>query len=216
MLIILSFKDEILTFIWVKEYEEKYKDINLIEKTLQFNKTTNTLEENNINLNGFKINLSELKYNKDEKKLDFNLKFENESNLNHVGYILRVYNTEYCLGNRGHGHLSFTSPEEYYITYNKFYEETFGYKSRAINFSNMDVPNNDLVNECTMSNQPEVLENGGLLHKISFNLPEEFVISNSFKIELFDLNYQTVEDRTFYQVTNPLTQIRYTINLNEN
>lgn len=215
MSILLFFKDELLTFIWVKEYEQKYKDINLVEKTLQFNETTNTLEENNINLNEFKISLSDLKYSKDEKKLNFNFKFESGSTLNQVGYILRVYNTEYCLGHRPHGYISLLNPIEYMITYNKFYEETFGYKSQPIEFSNMIVPDNDLVNECTMSNQSETLEDGGLLNKISFNLPKEFVINDNFKIELFDINYQNTENSTFHQVTNPLTKIRYTINLNE-
>lgn len=216
ILIILFFKNEIFTFIWEKEYEHKYKDLNLIEKTLSFDKNTNIIEENNINIDNFKVSLSNLNYNQNEKKLDFNLKFENENNLNHVGYILRVYNDEYCLGDKFNGQLSLDSSIEYIINYNKFYEKNFGYKSQAIDMANKPVPppKNDLLNKCKMLKQDELLENGGLVHKISFNLPDEFVISNSLKIELFDLNYQNIGDKTIYQTQKPLTQIEYIVNFN--
>lgn len=125
ILVILIFKNEIFTFIWVKEYDNKYKDINLIEKTLSFDTNQNAIEENNIEINGFKINLSDLNYNKNEKKLDFNFKFENEKELNNVGYILRVYNQDYCLGDRFNGFISLHSGIEYFISYDKFYEENF-------------------------------------------------------------------------------------------
>lgn len=213
MLIILFFKYEIFNFIWVKEYEHKYKDINSIEKTLSFDK--NEIEENEININDFQINLSDFKYNKDEKKLEFNLKFKNKSSLNNVGYILRVYNTEYCLGDIFTGYISLDSAIEYIINYNIFYEENFGYKSKSINLADVTFPNNDLRGMCNTLKQTEVLENGELLHKISFELPEEFIISDILKIELFDLNYQNVRDTTVYKVQEPLTQIRYTININE-
>lgn len=148
--------------------------------------------------------------------MNFNLKFENENDLNHVGYILRVYNDEYCLGDRFNGQISLDSAIEYIINYNNFYEKNFGYKSQAIDMSNIVTPTNDLLNKCKMLKQDELLENGELVHHISFNLPDEFVVSNSLKIELFDLNYQNIGDKTIYQTQNPLTQIEYTINLNEN
>lgn len=73
---------------------------------------------------------------------------------------------------------------------------------------------NDLKNTCNMIEQTEILENGELLHQISFDLPKEFIINDILKIELFDLNYQNVGDTTIYKVQEPLTQIQYTINLN--
>lgn len=216
MLIILFFKNEILSFICIKEYEHKYKDINLIEKTLSFDKNQNAIEENEININGFKINLSDFNYSKDEKKLEFNLKFENESSLNHVGYILRVYNEEYWLGDRFNGQISLDSSIEYVINYKKFYEENFGIQNKTIDITDFDLPNNNLLNKCQMLKQNELLENGDLIHKISFELPEEFVINNILKIELFDLNYQNIGNPTVYQVQEPLTQVKYTINFVEN
>ncbi len=213
MLIILFFKNEIFTFTWVKEYEHKYKDAYLIEKTLSFDKNANLLEENSININNFKVNLSDLTYNQNEKKLDFNLKFENENKLNNVGYILRVYNTEYCLGDYFNGYISLNSAIEYIINYNKFYEENFECKSKIVDFANFSSSNNDLKIKCKMLKQDEMIENGELIHKISFELPEEFIVDNSLNIELFDLNYQNIGDTTIYRAQEPLTSIEYTINL---
>ena len=67
LLIITVFKNQIFTFIGEKEYENKYNNINWIEKTLSFNTTTNMLEENNITIDNFKVILSDLNYNQNEK-----------------------------------------------------------------------------------------------------------------------------------------------------
>lgn len=67
-----------------------------------------------------------------------------------------------------------------------------------------------------MFKQDELLENGNLIHKISFELPEEFIITDNLKIELFDLNYQNIGNSTVYQAQELLTQVRYTINFNGN
>lgn len=161
--------------------------------------------------------MSDLNYNKNEKKLDFNLKFENEKELNNVGYILRVYNQDYCLGDRFNGFISLHSAIEYYISYDKFYEENFETQSKATDtFLNRTYPNNDLFGVCKMFKQNELFENGNLIHKISFELPEEFIITDSLKIELFDLNYQNIGNSTVNQVQEPLTQVKYTINFNGN
>ncbi len=215
-ILILFFKNEIFTFIWTKEYENKYKDINLIEKTLSFNKYENLIEENTTKINNFQVVLSDLNYNKAKKNLEFNLTFKTEKELNNVGYILRVYNTEYCLGDRFNGQISLDNAIEYIISYNKFYEKNFGYKSKSIDITNSEIIENNLINECRMIKQDELLENGSLIHKISFELPEQFVINDGFKIELFDLNYQNIGDKTIYQVQEPLTQIDYIINFSEN
>ena len=215
-ILILFFKNEIFTFIWTKEYENKYKDINLIEKTLSFNKYENLIEENTTKINNFQVVLSDLNYNKAKKNLEFNLTFKTEKELNNVGYILRVYNTEYCLGDRFNGQISLDNAIEYIISYNKFYEKNFGYKSKSIDITNSEIIENNLINECRMIKQDELLENGSLIHKISFELPEQFVINDGFKIELFDLNYQNIGAKTIYQVQEPLTQIDYIINFSEN
>lgn len=216
MLILLFFKNELFSFLFVKEYEHKYKDINLVEKNLYLDKTQNIIEENTIDINNLKITLSDFYYNKDEKKLEFDLEFSNENSLNNVGYILRVYNTEYCLGDRFNGQISLNSAIEYIISYNKFYEENFGVKNRYIDLVNCITQNNDLLSKCNMLKQDELMENGNLVHQISFELPEEFVINDILNIELFDLNYQNIGEKTVYQVQEPLTQVRYTINFGEN
>lgn len=41
-----------------------------------------------------------------KKKLEFNLKFKNQNILNNVGYVLRVYNPQYCLGDNFIGYIS--------------------------------------------------------------------------------------------------------------
>lgn len=214
ILSILIFKNQIFTFIWIKKYEHKYQSITSIEKNLSFDKTQNLVEENEITIKDFQTTLSNLKYSKDEKKLEFNLKFKNQNILNNVGYVLRVYNPQYCLGDNFIGYISLDSSIEYIISYNKFYEENFGYKNQSINLNNNTFSKNDLKNTCNMIEQTEILENGELLHQISFDLPKEFTINDILKIELFDLNYQNVGDTTIYKVQEPLTQIQYTINLN--
>ncbi len=215
-LFLLFFKNEIFTFVKVKQYEQKYKNINIVEKNLSFDKNTNQLEENNTDINGFKISLSDFNYNQNDKKLDFNLKFENENKLNTVGYILRVYNEEYCLGDRFNGPVSIDTSIDYIINHSKFYEDKFEYKSKTIDMTNAEIIENDLLNECQMIKQEELLEDGSLVHKISFELPEQFIITDNLKVELFDLNYQNIGDSMIYQAKEPLAQIEYTINLSEN
>lgn len=212
LLLILFFKNEFYSIIWEKKYEYKYKDAKLVEKSLSFDKSENILETNSIDINDFKIILSNLNYNSTENKLDFYLKFKNKNNLNHIGYILRVYNDDYCLGDRFNGYVSIASTIEYTINYNKFYEENFGYRKKNIDLTKYISIENDLYNECKMSKQDEQLEDGSFIHKISFELPERFVINNNLKIELVDLNYQNVGDKVFYHVQEPMTEIRYNIN----
>lgn len=63
--------------------------------------------------------------------------------------------------------------------------------------------------------QRELLEDGTLLHNISIELSEDFVIEDSLNIQLFDLNYQNIGDKTFYIPEESLTQVDYTININK-
>lgn len=213
LLLILFLKNEFYSIIWEKEYEHKYKDVKIVERNLSFDKSENVLETNKIEINDFEILLSDLKYNSNDNKLDFYLKFKNKNNLNNVGYILRVYNENYSLGDRFNGYVSMASAIEYTINYNKFYEENFGYKRENIDLTKFPIIENDLFNECKMSKYDEQLEDGTFIHKLSFELPKEFVINDSFKIELIDLNYQNIGDKNFYQVKEPLTQIKYNINV---
>lgn len=215
VLIIFFMKDEIFSFISIKKYEHKYNNINLIEKTLNFDKNQKIIEENAIDINGFKINLSDFNYNNNDKKLNFNLTFKGQNNLNDVSYILRVYNTEYCLGDKFNGNITLDSGIEYIISYDKFYEKNFGIQIKKIDMASNTIIENDLLNKSQMLKQNELLENGEIMHKISFELPEEFNIKDSLKIELFDLNYQNIGNQTVYQPQGVLTQIQYTIDLVE-
>ena len=69
-----------------------------------------------------------------------------------------------------------------------------------------------------MIEQTEILENGELLHQISFDLPKEFIINEkmlvSNKLNSKKRINKYVGDTTIYKVQEPLTQIQYTINLN--
>ena len=89
----------------------------MIEKTISFNTTTNTLEENSININNFRISLSDFNFNANEKTLNFNLNFENGNDLNHAGYILRLSKNQYCLAHRFNGQIPLDSSIEYIINY---------------------------------------------------------------------------------------------------
>ena len=46
---------------------------------------------------------------------------------------------------------------------------------------------------------------------ISLEIPEEFVIDDILNIDLFDINYQNIGNKEFYQLKAPLSEIKYTI-----
>ena len=94
--IIAIFRNDILWLYYEKKYEIKHNNRYLIEETLSYDKENKLVEENSIHVNDFKVVLSDLEYT--DNKLNFNLKFSHSKPLNHAGYILRVFNEDYCLG----------------------------------------------------------------------------------------------------------------------
>ena len=93
------------------------------------------VEENLIEIDDFKIALSDLNYT--ENKLNFNLKFSHLKPLNHSGYILRVANKDYYLGDRFNGQISLDSSFEWLISMDKFNINNFeNYKEKSINYKN--------------------------------------------------------------------------------
>lgn len=191
-----AFREKIATFI----YENKYAKIECINEDLTYNKETNTLSENSVSVGDFNIVLSNLQYT-NENELNFELKFSNSNSLNHVGYILRVFNEEYYLGDRFNGQTSISS-QDWVMYSNIFYKNIFK--------ENFEEKN--LLNNTQFSNQNEVLESGELIHKISFKLPEQFVIGEKLNIDLFDINYQNIGDTNFYKLKEPLSEINFIIN----
>lgn len=145
--------------------------------------------------------LSNFEYNNPDK-LNFYLKFSNQNTpLNSVGYILRVYNEDYCLGDRFVGKTSI-SPKEWILYQNNFYQKTFG------------TSDNNLLNVTQHVTQVEILENeNSLLHKVSFELPKEFTITNNLKITLFDINYQNIGDKNFYKLEETIRELKFNITL---
>lgn len=214
MVLLAVFYDDILWFAYEKIYDYKYSNMYKTEEILSYNTESNLIEENSLDISNLKIILSDLEYT--ENELKFNLTFSHSKPLNHVGYILRVANKDYYLGDRFNGQISLSSSREWIISMNKFYLENFQNKisSRNIFKQLAESPENDynLINYTSYQKQDEILENGSLLHKISFNLPEKFIIDDTLKIVLFDINYQNIGDSNFYQLKEPLSQITYTIN----
>lgn len=213
LLIGLRFYNEIGWFIYEKIYDHKYKDAYYIEKDLSYDIENNLIEENLIEINDFKIILSDLNYT--ENELNFNLNFSHLKPLNHSGYILRVFNKDYCLGDKFNGQISLDSSFEWLISMDKFYEKNFSFVDASKNMSNRltDVPQNDhMLFSGNIIKKDELLEDGSLVHKISIEIPKEFDINNDLQIMLFDMNYQNVGDTNFYQVKEPLTELKYNIN----
>lgn len=210
--IIAIFRNDILWLYYEKKYEIKHNNRYLIEETLSYDKENKLVEENSIHVNDFKVVLSDLEYS--ENKLNFNLKFSHSKPLNHTGYILRVFNKDYCLGDRFNGQISLDSATEWLISMDKFYEENFYFddveknvEKRMIGFDHNDY----MLFDGRITKYDEILDDGSLIHKISLEIPEEFVIDDILNIDLFDINYQNIGNKEFYQLKEPLSEIKYTI-----
>ena len=210
--LIAIFRNNILWLYYEKKYEIKHNNRHLIEETLSYDKENKLVEENSIHVNDFKVVLSDLEYT--DNKLNFNLKFSHSKPLNHTGYILRVFNEDYCLGDRFNGQISLDSATEWLISMDKFYEENFHFddveknvEKRMIGFDQNDY----MLLKGNITKYGEILEDGSLIHKISLEIPEEFVIDDVLNIDLFDINYQNIGNPEFYQVKAPLSEIKYTI-----
>lgn len=148
--------------------------------------------------------------------MNFNLKFSHSKPLNHIGYILRVFNKDYCLGDRFNGQISLDSAIEWLISMDKFYEDNFYFYNAGINVDNKlrGLYKNDyMLFDGRTTKYIEILEDGSLLHKISLGIPEEFVIDDILNIDLFDINYQNIGNKEFYQLKDPLSEIKYTIDI---
>ena len=210
--LIAIFRNNILWLYYEKKYEIKHNNRHLIEETLSYDKENKLVEENSIHVNDFKVVLSDLEYT--DNKLNFNLKFSHSKPLNHTGYILRVFNEDYCLGDRFNGQISLDSATEWLISMDKFYEENFHFddveknvEKRMIGFDQNDY----MLLKGNITKYGEILEDGSLIHKISLEIPEEFVIDDVLNIDLFDINYQNIGNKEFYQLKAPLSEIKYTI-----
>lgn len=204
LLIVLRFYNEIGWFIHEKIYDHKYKDAYCLEKDLSYDIENNLIEENLVEINDFKVVLSDLNYA--ENKLNFNLKFSHLKPLNHSGYILRVFNEDYCLGDRFNGQISLDTSFEWFISMDKFYEKYFNIHNATRN------QNEHMLFKGNIIKHDELFDDGSLIHKISLEIPEEFVIDDILNINLFDMNYQNIGDTNFYQVKEPLTELQYNIN----
>lgn len=212
--IIAIFSNNILWLFFEKKYEIKHNNRYLIEETLSYDKENKLTEENSIHVNDFKVVLSDLEYT--ENELNFNLKFSHSKPLNHIGYILRVFNKDYCLGDRFNGQISLDSAIEWLISMDKFYEDNFYFYNARINVDNKlrGLYKNDyMLFDGRTTKYVEILEDGSLLHKISLEIPEEFVIDDILNIDLFDINYQNIGNKEFYQLKEPLSEIKYTIDI---
>ena len=210
--IIAIFRYNILWLYYEKKYEIKHNNRYLVEEALSYDKENKLVEENSVHVNDFKVVLSDLEYT--ENKLNFNLKFSHSKALNHAGYILRVFNKDYCLGDRFNGQISLDSATEWLISMDKFYEENFHFddveknvEKRMIGFDQNDY----MLLKGNITKYGEILDDGSLVHKISLEIPEEFVIDDVLNIDLFDINYQNIGNPEFYQVKAPLSEIKYTI-----
>lgn len=216
LLVVANFKYEILYFMLEKNYNKKYSNIYKVQENLSYNSETHLTESKPVSVNDLNITFSDFEYS--ENNLRFNLKFSHSKPLNYAGYILRIYNKDYYL-ERHFGNSSFSSAFEYIINRNQFFKTTFNYISSSKGVFGEELDENPYILPYYCSNaviQNELLEDGSVLHNISVDFSENFVIEDSLYIELFDLNYQNIGDKNFYIPEEPLTQVDYTINININ
>ena len=201
----LIFKQNIAEFytekILMKEYEEKYSKVKSIDCEIEYNKNENKVLENEIELGD--LNASIINFNiSEENKMEIDLKFTGKEQLNAVGYILRVYNDKYHLGDRYDGNVSITGADN--VMYSEvFYSKVFDEYSFEKN----------LLNITSFSSQKELLDSGEVIYKLIYELPEEFLVQDKLNINLFDINYQYIGNKEFYKVAEPLCELNYTINI---
>ncbi len=178
-------------------YDKKYDNIERIEKNLTYNEEGNLIEESSVTLNNLNVSLSNVKYT-NENELDLEFKFLNSKPLNTVGYILRLYTEEHYFGDYFMGPTSLSSTQ-WIMNTHSFCKKTYNdiYKNR------------ELISKTF--NHENILEENTMLHKITFHLPEEFKIKDKLNVVLLDLNYQNVDDKNFYKITDKLSEIKYTI-----
>lgn len=192
------FNEKIIYFM----YDVKYNNIKRIEKNLTYSKETTLVEENSINVNDFNIALTNIEYT-EQNGLNFNLKFSHSNSLSSIGYILRVYDKEYFLGDRFNG-LTTLSSSEWILNQKSFYKRVF---------KDIEFGKNMLLNTTNQKYQEEILENeNALVHKINFELPKKFIINAPLNIVLFDINFQNIGSKDYHKVDKNLFEIKYTIN----
>ena len=201
----LIFKQNIAEFytekILMKEYEEKYSKVKSIDCETEYNKNENKVLENEIELGDLKASIINFNIS-EENKMEIDLKFSGKEQLNAVGYILRVYNDKYHLGDRYDGSVSITGAD------NVMYSEVFYSKV----FEEYSFEKN-LLNVTSFSSQKELLDSGEVIYKLIYELPEEFLVQDKLNINLFDINYQYIGNKEFYKVAEPLCELNYTINI---
>ena len=177
-------------------YEAHYNKISKVENTLKYDFNTSKLEENELNFDNFTISLNDLNY--DSNKLSFIIKFSNDKKLNDIGYLLRIYINEYSLSDRFIGKTTLSN-QDYIMYQNLFYKQVFNFSFGEKNlFTNF-------------ANDEKIMEDGTIIHNLSFDLPNEFVVNNNLNIDLFDINYQNIGDEKFYKPKDKFTEINYNI-----
>lgn len=192
--IFLTFKNTIVE----KYYFHKYETRTSIEKDI--NLDNNYTLESAVSINNLSLELKKFEIN--DNKLLISFRFNSNDNLNNVGYLLRVYNNEYYLGNRYAGKISLSNNELYF--YNAFFnEETYGQKN---------IPSKDLLNETrfkykTINNENE----NELIQEIEYEFPESFKTNDTIHIDLLDINYQIEGNSSFKKIDKKLTEIKYNI-----
>lgn len=179
-------------------YDKKYDNMETIEKSLAYNKEANLIEENSISLNNMNIVLSNFEYT-DKNELNIEFKFSHNTQLNSVGYLLRLYDENYFFGDYFIGQTSLSSTE-WIMNQKSFCKQTYNDIEKDILLFSKNFQHENILEENTM------------IHRISFSLPEEIIIKDNLNIVLFDLNYQNVGDKNFYNLTDKLSEIKYTLN----
>lgn len=201
----IVFKQNIAEFytknILMKEYEEKYSQTKIINKEIEYIKLEDKVIENEIEIGDLKASFLKFKVT-DNNKLEMDIKFSGKEPLNAIGYILRVYNDKYHLGDRYVSTVSITGAD------NMMYSQVFYSKI----FTNGSFENN-LLNITRFSSNKELLDSGEIIYKLTYELPKEFIIDDKLNVDLFDINYQYVGNPTFYKALDPLAELNYTINI---
>ncbi len=179
-------------------YEKKYDNMERIEKNLSYNRDTHLVEANSISLNNINIVLSNFEHT-DKNELNLEFKFSNNTQLNSIGYLLRLYDENNFLGDYFIGETSLSN-NEWIMNQKSFCKKIYNNEEKNVLLFSKNFQHENILEENT------------IIHKISFSLPEEIIIKDNLNIVLLDLNYQNVGDKNFYNLTDKLSEIKYTLN----
>lgn len=178
-------------------YKEKYNSREIVQAVSNYNLADGSFSESSIEKNGFIAKISNIDYDKENENI-LNLQFDfsttDNTGLNTVGFLLRIYDevNENVICYQIYGDKGLDDME--YIFYNRYFNNGDGWRMNSYA---------EISNERDKDN---------ITRNLKIKLPDDFVIKGKYNIDLFNLQYQTTKSPDYYKVIEPLGEFKFIIN----